>query len=226
MTRTVRGGRASIVPVTRAGAVAAELRRQIRSGELAPGTRLRQVETAKEMGVSTTPVREAFTALAREGLVSQDAHRGAVVFLPSLADLNENYEIRLALEPLATRLASDQITDEELDELGWPVEEMQGSDAEQQMHLNRALHERIYAAARRPRLAMLIANLRDSGAAYLNLVRVDEVYTAHSHGEHAAIVAALRERDREKAAALMERHLKNHRDALATEVADRLGISL
>jgi DNA-binding GntR family transcriptional regulator len=211
----------SVVPATRASAVAAELRRQIQSGELPPGTRLRQVETAEQMGVSTTPVREAFTALAREGLVRQDAHRGTVVFLPSMDELNENYEIRLALEPLATRMAAEQISDEELDELEALVEEMGGSDSEQQFLLNRALHERIYAASGRPRLATLIANLRDSGAAYLNLVRVDAVYTAHSHDEHEAIVEALRARDGEKAAELMAGHLKSSADVLASEVAAR-----
>lgn len=212
---------ASLMPATRTGAVAAELRRQIQSGELEPGARLRQVETAEQMGVSTTPVREAFAALAREGLVRQDPHRGTVVFLPSLDELNENYEIRLALEPLATKFAAERLSEEELDELDAMVEEMQGADAAQQLALNRALHERIYAASGRPRLATLIANLRDSGAAYLNLVRVDAVYTAQSHDEHEAIVAALRKRNGKKAAALMATHLKASADVIAEELAAR-----
>lgn len=216
---------AAVMPATRAGAVAAELRRQIQIGVLAPGTRLRQVETAQQMGVSTTPVREAFAALAREGLVRQDAHRGTVVFLPSIDELNENYEIRLALEPLATKLAAENITAEEVDELDALVAEMDGSDAEQQFLLNRNLHERIYAAARRPRLATLIANLRDSGSAYLNLVRVDAVYTAQSHDEHEAIVEALRKRDGERAAELMAGHLKTSADVIAAEVAARADVS-
>jgi DNA-binding GntR family transcriptional regulator len=212
---------ADLMPATRAGAVAAELRRQIQAGELEPGARLRQVEMAEQMGVSTTPVREAFAALAREGLVRQDPHRGTVVFLPSLNELHENYEIRLALEPLATRFAAESISDEELAELDTLVEEMQEADADQQFLLNRALHERIYATARRPRLATLIANLRDSGAAYLNLVKVDSVYTAQSHDEHEAIVAALRKHDGEKAATLMTAHLKTSSDVIAEEVAAR-----
>jgi DNA-binding GntR family transcriptional regulator len=215
----------AVMPATRAGAVAAELRRQIQTGELAPGTRLRQVETAQQMGVSTTPVREAFAALAREGLVRHDAHRGTVVFLPSLDELNENYEIRLALEPLATKLAAERITDDELEELDTLVAEMEGSDAEQQFLHNRNLHERIYAAARRPRLATLIANLRDSGSAYLNLVKVDAVYTLQSHDEHEAIVAALRKHDGERAAELMAGHLKTSADVIAAEVAARADVA-
>jgi DNA-binding GntR family transcriptional regulator len=210
-----------LMPATRAGAVAAELRRQIQDGELEPGARLRQVETAEQMGVSTTPVREAFAALAREGLVRQDPHRGTVVFLPSLDELNENYEIREALEPLATKFAAERITEEELAELDALVAEMHGADSEHQFSLNRNLHERIYAASRRPRLATLIANLRDSGAAYLNLVRVDAVYTARSHDEHEAIVEALHKHNGKKAAALMAEHLKTSADVIAAAVAAR-----
>ena len=107
----------TVRPPTRAGAVAEKLRRLIQSGEIAPGSRLRQNELAERFGVSTTPVREAFAELAREGIVRLDAHRGATVFQPSLDELIEIYEIRGALEPLATELAAARATDEELAEL-------------------------------------------------------------------------------------------------------------
>ena len=81
--------------------VAAKLRVMIVSGELTPGKRLRQIDVARRFGVSTTPVREAFAALAREGLVEVDAYRGAVVFSPSLTDIRENYEMRIALDAWA-----------------------------------------------------------------------------------------------------------------------------
>jgi DNA-binding GntR family transcriptional regulator len=64
---------------TRAAAVADELRRMIRAGELAPGTPLRQDHLAAQFGVSSTPVREALTTLVRERLVRYDPHRGARV---------------------------------------------------------------------------------------------------------------------------------------------------
>ena len=62
------------------------------------GTKLRQVEIARRFGVSTTPVREALAALQREGLVRLHPQRGAVVFVPTVEDLREHYEIRAALE--------------------------------------------------------------------------------------------------------------------------------
>src|SRR4029450_3655286 len=103
--------------VTRSAAVANELRRLIRSGELPAGARLRQLDIAERFAVSTTPVREAFASLAKEGLVRQDSHRGVVVFVPSSDDLLQNYEIRLALEPLATRIAATNATPDDLETL-------------------------------------------------------------------------------------------------------------
>src|SRR5262249_1521312 len=69
-------------PRTRAEHVAERLREMIVGGELEPGARLRQADVAEWFDVSTTPVREAFTALAREGFVRQSAHRLVEVFRP------------------------------------------------------------------------------------------------------------------------------------------------
>ena len=65
-------------PRTIAGQVAERLKEEILAGEREPGSRLRQVEIAQRLGVSTTPVREALAMLQREGLVRLNAQRGAV----------------------------------------------------------------------------------------------------------------------------------------------------
>src|SRR5215216_3533304 len=100
-------------PRTISGAVAARLRQEIVAGELPAGTRLRQVEIARRLGVSTTPVREALAALQREGLVRLHPQRGAVVFVPTVEDLREHYEIRAALESLAAARTAEHF------EKGW-----------------------------------------------------------------------------------------------------------
>src|SRR3954449_274492 len=94
-------------PRTVAGQVAEHLKAEILAGERAPGSRLPQVEIARTLGVSTTPVREALAGLQREGLVRLHPQRGAVVFLPSVGDLREHYEIRAALEALAAAKAAE-----------------------------------------------------------------------------------------------------------------------
>src|ERR1700752_5368887 len=146
MARMARDLQASVLLPTRAGAVAERVRELIRSGELAPGTYLRQDEIAARFGVSTTPVREAFLALEREGLVRRHPHRGVVVFMPSIEELNELYEIRAALEPLAAEIAARQLTEDDLAALERIVTEMRNARPKRFLELNDELHSRIYAA--------------------------------------------------------------------------------
>lgn len=208
-------------PITRASAVATELRRRILSGELAPGTRLRQIEISEQLGVSTTPVREAFSALTREGLVRHDVHRGVVVFKPSIDDIREIYEIRIELEPLATGLAAGAITDATLDDLEAIAAEMQVALVEDPVHhtavLNPKFHAMIYEAADRPRLLDLITSLREASLAYLSRVANQEMtpeYAKAVQQEHEEIVAALRKRNPRRAAKAMRGHLEVNRDQI------------
>ena len=161
----------SILPATRSEAVASELRRLIQSGELPPGTRLRQADIASRFGMSTTPVREAFMILAREGVVRQDAHRGVVVFEPSMDELTETYEIREVLEGLAAEHAAGQLTAEDLDALDTLVKQMRTAKPARYVELNRDFHRRIYQAAARNRLFEMIEQLRDLASSY-NLMTV------------------------------------------------------
>src|ERR671919_3227658 len=109
---------------TTADAVAQMLRNEIQSGQLPPGTRLRQNDVAHRFGVSTTPVREALALLQADGLVRIDPHRGAIVFHPTIADLRESYEIRKTLEALAVEKATPQLTDDLVAELQEHLDEM------------------------------------------------------------------------------------------------------
>jgi DNA-binding GntR family transcriptional regulator len=206
---------------TRAGAVAEELRRLIRAGELPAGTRLRQAEIAARFAVSTTPVREALTALAKEGYVLQDAHRGAVVFMPSAADLLENYDIRLGLEPRAAELAAARISAEELAEieaLHATMRTVGPADLPGYVReLNPRFHALICRAAGRPRLTELIAQLRDAAMVYTQLLVLrpqPPEYLAAAQDEHEAIVAALRARAPNRAAAAMRAHLQHSADQI------------
>jgi DNA-binding GntR family transcriptional regulator len=200
------------MPPTRARTVAARLRELIQSGEIGPGTHLRQAEVARRFGVSTTPVREAFVALAREGLVRQDAHRGVVVFMPSVAEVVEMYEIRAALESLAAEHAATRLSADVISEISTIVERMRDAEPRDYVDLNRQLHCLIYAAAGRPRLIELIAELRDAAANYISLTirRYDSGYRAQVQAEHEEIVAALRSAAPERAAHAVRVHLEHN----------------
>lgn len=196
--------------------VAARLRDEILRAELPPGTRLRQGEMAARFGVSTTPVREAFALLQAQGLVSIDPHRGAIVFLPSVTDVREYYEIREALETLAITLAVPNLDDPTLDELEALVDEMRSEDEESVWaDMNERFHRTIYAASDRPRLVNMIATLRNASKAYIHMYVARQKPEARSNDDHQEILDACRARDLPRARAAVAHHMRH----TATELA-------
>ncbi len=85
-----------------------ELRQRIMSGELPGGTRLFEVPVAEELGISRTPVREAMSRLAEEGLLDRARSGGFVVRSFSFADVVDAIELRGVLEGTAARLAAER----------------------------------------------------------------------------------------------------------------------
>jgi DNA-binding GntR family transcriptional regulator len=198
-------------PRTVAGQVAEHIKAEILAGERAPGSRLPQVEIAKALGVSTTPVREALGALQREGLVRLHPQKGAVVFLPSVDDLREHYEIRAALEALAAAKAAERFDAAWAGALTELLDEMRdGPPAAHYIALNQRFHTTLYAYSQRTQLVEMIAALRDASSAYLHIYRAqDDFPVQRLDHEHRAILAACVNRDPDAAAEATRRHLEN-----------------
>jgi DNA-binding GntR family transcriptional regulator len=102
---------------TKADDIAVLIEEAIVSGELEPGSVLRQEHLSDRFGVSRTPVREALRRLAALGLVSFEPNRGVRVRTLSREDLHEAFLVRAELEALVTDLAARRMTPETLDEL-------------------------------------------------------------------------------------------------------------
>jgi len=187
------------------------LRDEIRTGAIAPGSRLRQAEVAQRFQVSTTPVREAFAALEREGLLVSSPHRGVVVFKPTAEDLKETYEIRIPLEALATEKAVENMSDADLTEIKRLLDRMAeaANDRKRYSRLNHEFHGAIYRVARRPKLAKLIMDLREQSAAYLRLYAAKSPNGRETQQEHEAIYEALAARAPKRAAQAMVKHLQH-----------------
>ncbi len=194
---------------TRTQVVAARLRQLIKSGDLPPGAVLLQASIAEMFSVSTTPVREAFSILMREGLVVQNAHRSVRVFQPSAAELMEIYEIRQQLEPFATKLATERSTPRDLDRLSTLLERLEVAPDQEAVEMNGQFHAQIDRIAGRPRLASILEALRASSASYLRIVVPDPDLENARHvlDEHRAILNAMRDRDAMRAADLVCAHL-------------------
>src|SRR6266851_7966109 len=95
--------------VSKTDLVAALIRELIITGGLDPGEQLRQRDLAQRFGVSQTPVREAMRRLESEGLLICDTHRGFTVVEPDMGRVEENFQIRAALESLGASLAARKI---------------------------------------------------------------------------------------------------------------------
>lgn len=185
------------------------LRRAILNGELESGARLVQADLAAMLDVSTTPVREALRDLATEGLVQFDAHRGAIVSELSADEVQQIYEIRMVLEPLAMRQAVPNVTEALLERLRKLHESMSAEpNAVDWVDRNRVFHMAVYEASSSPRLASIIRNLQDASVMYIGafLHQKPELRTEANH-DHADILEALENRDVEAAVAALEKHL-------------------
>jgi DNA-binding GntR family transcriptional regulator len=93
------------------------LRRSIFDHRLRPGARLSVPSIATELGVSRSPVREAVQRLVRDGLATEEPHKGAVVTTLGATELVPLYEVREVLEGLAARLAAERASRGQLAEL-------------------------------------------------------------------------------------------------------------
>ena len=102
---------------TKADDIALVIEEAIVSGELAPGTVLRQEQLSEQFNVSRTPIREALRRLAALGLVSFVPNRGVRVRTLSGDELEEAFLVRAELEGLATEIATPKFTPENIAEL-------------------------------------------------------------------------------------------------------------
>ena len=214
--------------LTVASRVADRLRTEIRRGLLPAGVPLRQNEVAARLGVSSTPVREAFQMLEREGLVTREGRRGVQVVRPSSRDLINGYEVRGALEVTASRLAADHLSNAEISALRETMSAMHAPDVAQDafLRLNTQFHTQIAQASRNARLAELIVAEQAATTSFIVFLGVDAASAHEAEGEHQAIFEALTMRDADGAGAAMSAHLATRLDELRVRLAARNGLEV
>jgi DNA-binding GntR family transcriptional regulator len=190
--------------------IAAQLRSGIVSGRLAAGQPLREVEVARQLGVSRGPVREAFQRLIQEGLL--EAHPARGVFVPQLlaGDIADLYLARGAVETAAARLLATSGSAEALADLEAALAELQAAPADDWnvlVSLDLNLHEVLVRSTGSKRLTRMFGTL--AAETRLCMVALESFYPERADlvTEHAEIVQAIRRRDADAAAALLERHM-------------------
>lgn len=198
--------------------VASRLRDLITEGELPPGTRLNERELCDRLGVSRTPLREAFRLLSAEGLVQIQPNRGAQVVALSREDILESFEVMGSLEALSGELACRRITDAEIAEIRALTFEMLAYHARHDMpayyRLNHAIHDLINKAAGNRLLSQVYAtlNLRIQNLRFRS--NFDQDKWDKAAREHADMVEALAARDGPRLATILRAHLKQKGDTV------------
>jgi phosphonate utilization transcriptional regulator len=195
--------------------VQAEIEQMILRGELSVGQRLNEVELAARFRTSRGPVREALRALTECGLVRTERNRGAFVREVSLAEADEAYDVREALDELIGRRLAERITTQQLAALRALLAEMDAATARRDVKryhkLNLDFHELLVALVGNARLSeaygrvtkeLLLFRLRglEKGGGF-----------AVSNAEHKAIVKAIASRDAERAGRVLRAHAADSR---------------
>ena len=194
------------------GRVFQKIRDDILSGKYKEHEELKEVAIGEELGVSRTPVREAFRQLELEGLIQIIPNKGAYVTGITVKDVKDIYMIRSRLEGLCARWATEKITKEQMEEMEENVylAEFHASKGhmDQMAELDNRFHEILYEASDSKMLEHLLKDYHN----YVLRVRRKTLSTGRgsvSNNEHRMILDAIKNKNADLAEELAHQHMIN-----------------
>lgn len=195
------------------GRVFHKIREDILNGKYKESEELKEVAIGEELGVSRTPVREAFRQLELEGLIQIIPNKGAYVTGITVKDVKDIYMIRSKLEGLCARWATENISEEQMEELEENIylSEFHASKghSEQIAELDNRFHEILYGACKSK---MLEHQLRDFHEYVLRVRRKtlsQNQRSTASTKEHRMIMEAIKDKNPDEAERLANIHIVN-----------------
>lgn len=195
------------------GRVFSKVREDILSGKYKENDELKEIAIGEELGVSRTPVREAFRQLELEGLIKIIPNKGAYVTGITTEDVKDIYMIRSRLEGLCASWACEHITEAQIEEMEENIYlakfHAERGHFEQMSELDSRFHEIMYEACNSKMLENLLIDFHQ----YVQRVRKKTLSTIErslaSNSEHQAIMEAIKEKDVAKADELATLHIHN-----------------
>jgi DNA-binding GntR family transcriptional regulator len=188
------------------------LKEAILTGELKPGEAIGEAELSRRWEVSRSPIREALRKLEHDGLVRWSSRRGATVAGITVAGVRDVYQVREVLEGLGARLVAERASAadlDRLDELSQGIGRAERSgDRLEAIRLDDALHRAMARLSGNRALESSWTRLLDRVLMARMMVRRDPGRVDQIMVEHEALLAALRERDGERAAELAAAHIR------------------
>lgn len=189
-----------------------ELKREILVGEIAPGTRMMEIELADEMGVSRTPVREAIRKLEKEGLVTIEPRKGAYASDVSIKDMVDVLEVREDLEAMAAAMAAQKVNKDEKQALIEATmeykEAVESERTEDIIRCDEKFHQLIVNCSGNKTLVQLFSQVQELALRFRYLYYDDFSRYERMPMEHREIEEAILSGDYEKARVVAGEHVK------------------
>jgi len=190
------------------------------TGHFQPGKQIKEEEISQRLGISRPPVREALKMLEAAGLVFRKPRCG--VFVPEMTekDMWEVYTLKATLYEMATGLAMDVISEQEISKLETYVKKMEVCvgkeplDVLRYQDLHKTFHNSIMVIAGNDRLRMFASNLHNQVTPFSYKSLQDKNHLNSSVRYHRDIVNAMKRKDRSLACSLMKEHVLNALDVL------------
>jgi DNA-binding GntR family transcriptional regulator len=200
------------------------LRDEILADHLLPGTELSEVALSKELAISRGPIREAMGRLAAEGLITMRPRRRAEVRSLTPQELIDAYQVREALEVMAVRLLIRRVTEADLARLEELIDQMAAHSAKGAVRefftANVSFHELLCELSGNPKLQEVHHRLEGEIGRFQNRTLALRGSMDDSLTEHRAILAAVRLRDADRAAALTAEHIRVPAERLQATLRD------
>lgn len=187
--------------------VASALRKAIIGRQIQEGETLTLESTAQELGVSITPVREAFRILERDGLISLEQNKAAVVLGVNEKTIREHYQIRATLESESCRLCCENGADLTPVRvcLEASIDALEAKDSGNYANFNQSFHYEIWSAAGNEKMEKMLMELWNGLS--MGVKTTESEYAVKSTEEHKRILAAMEKRDGKLAAEEMRSHI-------------------
>ena len=207
------------------------LKHAIITGEIPAGERIVETDYAERLHISRTPLREALRKLERDGLVEYVLRRGVVVRAFTIADVEEIYTIRNALEMLTLPAIIRNATEEDVASLKERLREMDEvmahGDIETLSPMARAFHSQLTALCRQNRILRVIEGQDEFITRFSAMAIRQENRRTQAHEEHYKLVEYVEKRDLEHLEKLMRKHIERSKEnclaALAAQKQNRNG---
>ena len=198
------------------------LKKSILHGKLNGGQRLIEEQLAHQIGISRTPVREAFHKLERDELVTRLPKGGFAVRDFTKEDVEEIFGIRSALESYAAYLATLHISPEKISNLEKKIEEtekaLRSGDDDKIIHLHTEFHDLLYKSCKSNKLIEMINNFRDYFYRYRPALLRTEKTVRDSIEDHRRMLEAMRKKNPRLVERLVRNHLTKGKEIIIKEI--------